>query len=162
MNPWRRTRASVGPKGGPERPVSGGPAAIQQANPARRAVRSGKTSVKTGLRGLQQLNRRPVSVDIAAVSDYDLICIGCGPAGEKAATQAAYFGHRVAIVERESSPGGAMVNTGTIASKSLRETALLCSAFRRRPLPGSEFTVDHRLSVATLTTTDEVVSVWAA
>jgi len=84
------------------------------------------------------------------VSDYDLICIGCGPAGEKAATQAAYFGHRVAIVERESSPGGAMVNTGTIPSKSLRETALLCSAFRRRPLPGVEFAVDHKLSVAKL------------
>ena len=81
---------------------------------------------------------------------YDLICIGCGPAGEKAATQAAYFGHRVAIVEREPSPGGAMVNTGTIASKALRETALLVSAFRRRPLPDWECTVDHRLSVAKL------------
>jgi NAD(P) transhydrogenase len=84
------------------------------------------------------------------VEPYDLICIGCGPAGEKAATQAAYFGHRVAIVEREASPGGAMVNTGTIASKALRETALLCSAFRRRPLPGWECTVDHSLSVAKL------------
>jgi NAD(P) transhydrogenase len=84
------------------------------------------------------------------VEPYDLICIGCGPAGEKAATQAAYFGHRVAIVEREASPGGAMVNTGTIASKALRETALLCSAFRRRPLPDWECTVDHRLSVAKL------------
>ncbi len=81
---------------------------------------------------------------------YDLICIGCGPAGEKAATQAAYFGHRVAIVEREASPGGAMVNAGTIASKALRETALLCSAFRRRPLPGWECNVDQDLSVAKL------------
>ncbi len=84
------------------------------------------------------------------MSEYDLICIGSGPAGEKAATQAAYFGHRVAIVERASSPGGAMVNTGTIPSKSLRETALLCSAFRRRPLPGTECTIDHKLSVAKL------------
>ncbi|MHC4100682.1 MAG: Si-specific NAD(P)(+) transhydrogenase [Planctomycetota bacterium] len=84
------------------------------------------------------------------VEPYDLICIGCGPAGEKAATQAACFGHRVAIVEREASPGGAMVNTGTIASKALRETALLCSAFRRRPLPGWECSVDHNLSLAKL------------
>jgi NAD(P) transhydrogenase len=84
------------------------------------------------------------------VEQYDLICIGCGPAGEKAATQAACFGHRVAVVEREASPGGAMVNTGTIASKALRETALLCSAFRRRPLPGWERAVDHDLSVAKL------------
>src|SRR5436190_22753830 len=44
--------------------------------------------------------------------EYDLICIGCGPAGEKAATQASYFGHRVAIVEQHATPGGAMVNTG--------------------------------------------------
>jgi NAD(P) transhydrogenase len=80
-------------------------------------------------------------------SEYDLICIGCGPAGEKAATQAAYFGHRVAIVEREVRPGGAMVNTGTIPSKALRETALLCSAFHRRPLPGMNFSIDHALSV---------------
>jgi NAD(P) transhydrogenase len=79
---------------------------------------------------------------------YDLICLGCGPAGEKAATQAAYFRKRVAIVERAARPGGAMVNTGTIPSKALRETALLCSAFNRRPLPGTEFTIDHNLSVA--------------
>ena len=78
---------------------------------------------------------------------YDLVCIGCGPAGEKTATQAAYFGHRVAIVEREASPGGAMVNTGTLPSKALRETALLCSALRRRPLPGVDAHVDHSLSI---------------
>lgn len=80
--------------------------------------------------------------------DHDLICIGCGPAGEKAATQAAYFKHRVAIIEQHPSPGGAMVNTGTIPSKALRETALLCSAFNRRPLPGTNVRIDHNLSVA--------------
>lgn len=78
---------------------------------------------------------------------YDLICLGCGPAGEKAATQAAYFGLRVAVVERNARPGGAMVNTGTVPSKALRETALLCSAFHRRPLPGTEFAIDHNVSV---------------
>ncbi|MCZ6735262.1 MAG: Si-specific NAD(P)(+) transhydrogenase [Planctomycetota bacterium] len=82
--------------------------------------------------------------------EYDLVCIGCGPAGEKAATQAGYFGYQVAIVEREGCPGGAMVNTGTIASKALRETALLCSAFRRRPLPGLEYMVNRELSVTKL------------
>jgi NAD(P) transhydrogenase len=79
---------------------------------------------------------------------YDLICIGCGPAGEKAATQAAYFGKRVAVVERAPRPGGAMINTGTVPSKALRETALLCSAFHRRPLPGVRFKLDHEGSVA--------------
>lgn len=79
---------------------------------------------------------------------YDLICIGCGPAGEKAATQASYYRKRVAIIEKQAHPGGAMVNTGTLPSKTLRETALLCSAFRRRPLPGTDFHVDHTVSVA--------------
>ena len=78
---------------------------------------------------------------------YDLVCIGCGPGGEKAATQAAYFGHRVAVVEREPRPGGAMVNTGTLPSKALRETALLCSALRRRPLPGVDPNIDRNLSI---------------
>ncbi|MHC5024170.1 MAG: Si-specific NAD(P)(+) transhydrogenase [Planctomycetota bacterium] len=81
------------------------------------------------------------------MKSYDLICIGCGPAGEKAATQASYFRHRVAIVEFEARPGGAIVNTGTVPSKALRETALRCSARRRRPLPGSEFRLDRSLSV---------------
>lgn len=80
--------------------------------------------------------------------DYDLVVIGCGPAGEKAATQAAYYRKRVAIVERVRTPGGAMVNTGTLPSKALRETALLCSAFCRRPIPGVNFHIDHSLSVA--------------
>jgi NAD(P) transhydrogenase len=79
--------------------------------------------------------------------EYDLICIGSGPAGEKAATQASYFGYRTAIIERAPQPGGAMVNTGTVPSKALRETALLCSGFKRRPLPGMEFCVDHQVSI---------------
>jgi len=81
------------------------------------------------------------------VDAYDLICIGSGPAGEKAATQAGYFGYRVAVVEQCSHPGGAMVNTGTIPSKALRETSLLCSALRRRPLPGVDATVGPALSI---------------
>jgi NAD(P) transhydrogenase len=84
------------------------------------------------------------------VEQYDLVCIGCGPAGEKAATQAAHLGHRVAIVERNVRPGGAMVNTGTIASKALRETSLLCSAFRRRPLPGVACSIDRGQSLTKL------------
>jgi NAD(P) transhydrogenase len=62
---------------------------------------------------------------------YDLIVIGSGPAGEKGAAQAAYFGKRVALIEREPVVGGACVNTGTIPSKTLRESALHLSGFRR-------------------------------
>jgi NAD(P) transhydrogenase len=73
---------------------------------------------------------------------YDLIVIGSGPAGEKGAAQAAWFGKRVAIIEREPVPGGACVNTGTIPSKTLRESALHLSGFRQR-----EFSEAVRLHV---------------
>jgi NAD(P) transhydrogenase len=63
---------------------------------------------------------------------YDLIVIGSGPAGEKGAAQAAYFGKRVALIEREPVMGGACVNTGTIPSKTLRESALHLSGFGLR------------------------------
>ncbi len=63
---------------------------------------------------------------------YDLIVIGSGPAGEKGAAQAAYFGKRVALIERAPVLGGASVNTGTIPSKTLRESALHLTGFRQR------------------------------
>ena len=74
-------------------------------------------------------------------STYDLIVIGSGPAGEKGAAQAAYFGKRVALIEKEPPPfyGGAAANTGTLPSKTLRETALFLSGFRNRQLEGLEF-----------------------
>ena len=68
---------------------------------------------------------------------YDLIVIGSGPAGEKGAAQAAYFGKSVALIERESVLGGACVNTGTLPSKTLRESALHLSGFRQRGFTGA-------------------------
>jgi NAD(P) transhydrogenase len=67
---------------------------------------------------------------------FDLVVIGSGPAGEKGAAQAAYFGKSVAIVEARPSPGGAAVHTGTLPSKTLRETALYLSGHRARQLYG--------------------------
>jgi NAD(P) transhydrogenase len=58
---------------------------------------------------------------------YDLVVIGSGPAGEKAAVKAAYFGYQVAIIEKEDRFGGAGVQTGTLPSKTLKETALYFS-----------------------------------
>ena len=79
---------------------------------------------------------------------FDLIVIGAGPAGEKGAAQAAYFGKKVCIVERAPKPGGAAVNTGTIPSKTLRETALYFSGLRQRGLYGVEYHVKSDISVA--------------
>src|SRR5579883_2938720 len=68
--------------------------------------------------------------------DHDLVVVGVGPAGEKGAAQAAYFGKRVACVERAEEPGGAAVHTGTLPSKTLRETAIFLSGYRQRELYG--------------------------
>jgi len=79
---------------------------------------------------------------------FDLIVIGSGPAGEKGAAQAAYFGKNVALVERESHPGGAAANTGTLPSKTLRETALYLSGFRKRELYGLGLDLSRRIDAA--------------
>jgi NAD(P) transhydrogenase len=68
--------------------------------------------------------------------DYDLLVIGSGPAGEKGAAAAAWFGKRVLLIERAPVLGGACVNTGTLPSKTLRETALYMSGIRQRQLYG--------------------------
>jgi NAD(P) transhydrogenase len=69
---------------------------------------------------------------------YELIVIGTGPAGEKAAVKAAYFGHKVAIVEKTANFGGAGVFTGTLPSKTLKETALYISGKYEKGLYGIE------------------------
>ena len=79
---------------------------------------------------------------------YDLIVIGSGPAGEKGAAQAAYFGKRVAIIERASRMGGAGINTGTLPSKTLREAALYYSGLRQRGLYGINYSLKENVSVA--------------
>jgi NAD(P) transhydrogenase len=78
---------------------------------------------------------------------FDLVVIGSGPAGEKGAAQAAYFGKRVALVERERCLGGAGVNTGTLPSKTLRETALYFSGLRQRGLYGIDYSIKRELTV---------------
>ncbi len=67
---------------------------------------------------------------------YDLVVIGSGPAGEKAAAMAAYFGKSVAIVERDARPGGTVVSRGGIPTKTLREAAMYLSGFHRREVYG--------------------------
>lgn len=81
------------------------------------------------------------------MADYDLVVIGSGPAGEKGAAQAAYFGKRVALVERATNLGGSALNTGTIPSKTLRETALYFSGLRQRGLYGIDYSLKEGLTV---------------
>jgi NAD(P) transhydrogenase len=81
------------------------------------------------------------------VEKYDLVVIGSGPAGEKGAAQAAYFGKRVALIEWSAILGGACVNTGTIPSKILRESALYYSGVQHRGLYGVDYSLKDRLTV---------------
>lgn len=78
---------------------------------------------------------------------FDLIVIGCGPAGEKAGAQAAYFGKRVAVIERASAVGGSCINTGTVPSKTLRESALYFSGLKQRGLYGIDYSLKENLTV---------------
>ena len=83
----------------------------------------------------------------APSDSFDLIVIGCGPAGEKAGAQAAYFGKRVAVIERAPVPGGSSINTGTVPSKTLRESALYFSGLSQRGLYGIDYSLKENLTV---------------
>lgn len=79
---------------------------------------------------------------------YDLIVIGTGPAGEKAAVKAAYFGYKVAIIDKHKPYGGAAVVTGTLPSKTLKETALYYSGIYEKGLYGIEKHLERKTSIA--------------
>jgi NAD(P) transhydrogenase len=83
---------------------------------------------------------------VPANDSFDLVVIGCGPAGEKAGAQAAYFDKRVAIVERDQ-VGGSGINTGTVPSKTLRESALYFSGLKQRGLYGIDYSLKDNLTV---------------
>jgi NAD(P) transhydrogenase len=89
--------------------------------------------------------------------DFDLVVIGGGPAGERGAAQAAYFGKRVALIERAPEPGGAAVHTGTLPSKTLREAALFLSGYRQLDLYGVTVSVDPGVTVQKLLARKDVV-----
>ena len=79
--------------------------------------------------------------------DYDLLVIGSGPAGQRAAIQAAKLNKRVAVVERKAILGGVCINTGTIPSKTLREAVLHLSGYREQCYKTAAFDGINRLGV---------------
>jgi NAD(P) transhydrogenase len=90
--------------------------------------------------------------------DYDLLVIGSGPAGQRAAIQAAKLNKRVAVVERKTIIGGVCINTGTIPSKTLREAVLHLSGYREHSLYGASYTVKQNITMADLMyRTDHVI-----
>jgi NAD(P) transhydrogenase len=81
---------------------------------------------------------------------YDFIVIGSGPAGQRAAIQAAKCGRRVAVVEQREIVGGACVNTGTIPSKTMREAVLHLSGYQFQGIYGVNYHVKEKITMADL------------
>ncbi len=91
--------------------------------------------------------------------DYDMLVLGSGPAGHRAAIQAAKLGKRTAVVEHMAAVGGACINTGTIPSKTLREAVLHLSGYRERSLYGASYRVKKDISMSDLfVRTDSVIA----
>ena len=81
---------------------------------------------------------------------FDVIVIGSGPAGQRAAIQAAKCGRKVVVVERREIVGGACINTGTIPSKTMREAVLHLSGFQYQGIYGVNYHVKDKITMADL------------
>jgi NAD(P) transhydrogenase len=93
------------------------------------------------------------------VHDFDVLVIGSGPGGQKAAIAAAKLERRVAIVERPDMLGGVCLNTGTIPSKTLREAVLYLTGLDQREMYGQSYRVKEDITIGDLTSrTRHVVS----
>ena len=80
-------------------------------------------------------------------ASYDLLVIGSGPAGQKAALNAVKLGRRVAIVERAEAVGGVCIHTGTIPSKAIREAVLHLTGLRERSVYGEGYAVKQGITM---------------
>src|SRR5215472_2904293 len=81
---------------------------------------------------------------------YDLIVIGSGPAGQRAAIQAAKCGKQVALIEKREVVGGTCINTGTIPSKTMREAVLHLTGFNYQGIYGVSYRVKEKITMADL------------
>ncbi|WP_049574036.1 Si-specific NAD(P)(+) transhydrogenase [Nonomuraea sp. SBT364] len=84
------------------------------------------------------------------MADFDVVVIGSGPGGQKAAIAAAKLEKRVAVVERRNMIGGVCINTGTIPSKTLREAVLYLTGLNQREMYGQSYRVKDEITVADL------------
>ncbi len=87
------------------------------------------------------------SIEPSSNSSYDLIVVGSGPAGQKAAICAAKLRKKVAVIERKRTIGGVCVHTGTIPSKTFREAILYLSGLRQRTFYGRGYALKENISM---------------
>ena len=97
----------------------------------------------------QGLHRRERH-DTAWVVVYDLMVIGSGPAGQRAAIYGAKMGKKIALVEMREMVGGACINTGTIPSKTMREAVLHLSGYNYKSIYGMNYRVKEKITMADL------------
>lgn len=83
-------------------------------------------------------------------TDYDLLVIGSGPAGQRAAIQAAKLRRRVALVERRRHLGGVSVNTGTIPSETIREAVMYLTGLTQRGIYGQDYRLKDEIRIEDL------------
>src|SRR6202789_1631745 len=95
--------------------------------------------------------RAPRTDFYSSMQTFDLIVIGSGPAGQRAAIQGAKSGRRVAVIEQREIVGGACVNTGTIPSKTIREAVLHLSGFQYQGIYGVNYHVKEKIGMGDLT-----------
>ncbi|MEV4803810.1 Si-specific NAD(P)(+) transhydrogenase [Nonomuraea sp. NPDC049421] len=84
------------------------------------------------------------------MADFDVVVLGSGPGGQKAAIAAAKLGRRVAVIEKRNMIGGVCINTGTIPSKTLREAVLYLTGLNQRELYGASYRVKDEITVTDL------------
>src|SRR5580698_207156 len=84
------------------------------------------------------------------MQSFDMMVLGSGPAGQRAAIQAAKSGKHVAVVEKAQCIGGACINTGTIPSKTMREAVLHLSGYNYQNIYGVNYRVKEKISMADL------------
>src|SRR5258708_22063324 len=102
---------------------------------------------------------RPYLVTLNDVDDFDILVIGSGPGGQKAAIAAAKLDRRVAIIERPDMLGVVCLNTGTIPSKTLREAVLYLTGLDQREMYGQSYRLKDEITIGDLTArTHHVVS----
>lgn len=82
--------------------------------------------------------------------DYDLLVIGCGPAGQRAAIQSAKIRKKTGIIDEREFVGGVCVNSGTIPSKSFKEAVLFLSGYRQRSVYGAGYRVKTNIEMSDL------------
>ena len=99
---------------------------------------------------LQSFGRAADPKRVNMAYDYELLSIGCGPAGQRAAIQTAKLGRRVAVVERPNHVGGVCTNTGTMPSKTLRAAALDLTGLLQKDMYGDAYRVKTQITIEDL------------